>query len=419
MNREKMCKQIQIFSLVMVVFSMTACSSDGVNKEATQELISDNMTLITKVLPVGEVAYAMAIDFGEEIDSSAISESSFEVEVMKGEKVESRTISAVYTNEQAKISQASRPGQFVIIELDTSDPNAGMLSFDHEAFLHTKKELAYTITQKEDITSSSGTIFVAPIEGIEPGNVITPIVDEFGEYIYRNEEGDEMPYRLFEPTTESDDEYPLVLFLHGSGERGTDNALQLLGNQSALVWANPNQQANNPAYVLAPQAPAQEELSAYWTEEPNDLLLEQLLEYVIEQYSIDRDRIYVTGVSNGGIGTWHIALKNPDLFAAAVPVCGIADIANYSMGEPYAPLEDASKLEELKDMPIWVFHAADDHLVDVRYSRDAVAAIESLGGSHIHYTEYPEGAVEPDGHFAWIPAYQNQEMIDWVFQQTK
>ncbi|MFA9457696.1 alpha/beta hydrolase-fold protein [Halalkalibacter sp. AB-rgal2] len=419
MNREKMCKQIRIFSLIMLVFFIMACSSDGENKEGTQELKPDNVTLITKVLPLGEVAYAIAIDFEEEVHSSTISEASFEVEVMKDEEMESRTISSVYTNEQAEISQMSRPGRFVIIELDTSDPNASMLTFQHEAFLHTRKELAYTVTQKEDITVSSGTIFVASTERVEPLDVKTPIVDQFGEFTYRNEVGSEMPYRLFEPTTKSNEEYPLVLFLHGSGERGTDNALQLLGNQSALVWANSEQQANNPAYVLAPQAPAHEELTAYWTEKPNDSLLEEVLEDVMEQYPIDRDRIYVTGVSNGGIGTWHIALKRPDLFAAAVPVCGIAIIANYSIGEPYTPLEDPSELEPVKDMPIWVFHAADDHLVDVRFSRDAVVALKSIGGRTIHYTEYPEGAVEPDGHFAWIPAYQNQEMIDWVFQQSK
>ncbi|MFN7252964.1 MAG: prolyl oligopeptidase family serine peptidase [Anaerobacillus sp.] len=410
---------------LFLIWLITACSFGGVAIEEESEstiarvLTSENVTLITKVLPLGEVVYAIAADFSTEVDTSNVSSSSFEVEVIVGEDIETRTITNVYTNDIKEASDSSNPGRFVIIELDPSDPNAGTLTFEEITFLHKRDQLKYSLIQKEDIKTIDGTVFLASIEKIQHSTEVTPIVDEFGEFTYQDDAGNELSYRLFEPTVKSDETYPLILFLHGSGERGSDNALQLLGNESALVWARPEQQAKHPAYVLAPQAPPTEVLTFYWTEEPNYSLVIELLAKTIENYPIDTDRIYVTGISNGGVGTWHFIINNPDLFAAAVPICGIPIVTKYTISESYTPLEEASFFEGIKDMPIWVFHAADDYLVDVNYSRDAVATIKSLGGKSINYTEYREGEVKPVGHFAWIPAYQNQEMIDWLFQNQK
>ncbi|WP_413376729.1 prolyl oligopeptidase family serine peptidase [Alkalihalobacillus sp. 1P02AB] len=424
MTRKNVFLKLVASSLLICLFTGCASENEVSSNEGESEVIlgklsSENVTLITKVLPLGEVVYAMAADFGDEIDGATLDPSSFEVEVAVGDDIETRTITNVYTNDQMEISDVGRAGRYVIIEMDPIEASASTLSFNIDSFLNTRNELNYLLVQKETILTVNGTVFEASEEKIEHTNEVTPIVDEFGKFTYQDDFGNEMPYRLFEPQTESDKKYPLVLFLHGSGERGSDNSLQLLGNESALVWATPEQQAKNPAYVLSPQAPTQEILTTYWADEPNYSMVEELLVETIEKYPIDTNRIYVTGVSNGGVGTWHIAIQNPELFAAIVPVCGYPDVANNEVLEPYVPLEDASLLEGIKDLPIWVFHAADDELVDVNYSRDAVAAIESLGGSSIRYTEYPEGEVEPNGHHAWIPAYQNQEMIDWVFEQSK
>ena len=195
--------------------------------------------------------------------------------------------------------------------------------------------------------------------------------------------------------------------------------MHLLGNEGALVWADSKQQEKNPAYVLAPQAPATEQLTRYWTEEPNYTSVVNLLNETIEKYDVDKNRIYVIGMSNGGIGTWNIIEKNPDLFAAAVPICGIGDLRDIELGKEYESLKDTGAYKDIKDMPIWIFHAEDDPLVDVRYSRDAEKAIKELGGTNVKYTEYPAGTVMPMGHFSWVPALQNQEMIDWMFSQSK
>lgn len=416
-KRNNVVKGIALIGVLFFSATITGCSGAG-NNANKQTLESSNVTLITKVLPYGEVGYAVVCDFGDKVDGSQLKAEGFKVDVTVDNKTETRTVTRVYTNDEIALSKESKEGQYVVIELDSEDENAGTIGFDEESFLSYINDINYKITQKSDIKTQGNKVFKA-IDNVENSNVVTPIVDEFQKLTYEDKSGNTMDYRLFEPKKEDNKKYPLVLFLHGSGERGSDNELQLRGNEGALVWADPEQQEKNPAYVLAPQVKAQEELTVYWTEEPNYSTMFNLLNETIEKYDIDKDRIYVVGMSNGGIGTWNIIEKNPDLFAAAVPICGIGDIENIELEGEYKPLADNSIFKDIKDMPIWVFHAEDDPLVDVRYSRDAVKAIQGLGGKSIKYTEYPEGTVMPMGHFSWVPALQDKEMIDWLFSQSK
>lgn len=184
--------------------------------------------------------------------------------------------------------------------------------------------------------------------------------------------------------------------------------------------------AKNPCYVLAPQAPATEVLTHYWALEPDYSRLLNLLKEIINNsnYAIDTHRIYVIGMSNGGTGTWNMIEKNPDLFAAAVPICGvtdhsaIADIIDLSKGAIVSPV-NSSYVNIIKNIPVWVVHGADDPAVSYRNSKEMVEAVQSAGGNLIRYTEYPAGTLKPMGHFSWVPALQNQELIDWLFQQEK
>jgi predicted peptidase len=252
------------------------------------------------------------------------------------------------------------------------------------------------------------------------------VVDDFKKLTYVASSGTELNYRFFEPKTESDKKYPLVLFLHGTGERGSDNETQLLAYEGALVWAKPEQQSKNPCYVIAPQAPMADKATSFWTDEPVYSMVLSLIKEAIDKYPIDANRIYITGLSNGGTGTWYIAGTNTDLFAAAVPICGRS---NRSFGNRtclpeigtvclYVPA-NSEILSAVKDMPIWVLHAADDPICDVRNSRDAVENIKALGGTSINYTEFNAGTVKPYGHAAWAPAYENNDMITWLFEQSK
>jgi poly(3-hydroxybutyrate) depolymerase len=220
--------------------------------------------------------------------------------------------------------------------------------------------------------------------------------------------GQAMPYRLFVPAGyEAQRAYPLVLFLHGAGERGSDNRAQLSANAGATVWAEPCHQAKNPCFVLAPQCPPGKKWvntpwrkGSYRLEEvPASVELQTVLKIIAEvrkRYNIDAARIYVVGVSMGGYAVWDINLRYPHLFAAAVPICGAGD---------------PSKAGLILAKPVWVFHGTADPLVPVAGSREMIAALRAAGGNPV-YTEY-SGV----GHGSWVPALANPDLIEWVFSQ--
>jgi predicted peptidase len=224
---------------------------------------------------------------------------------------------------------------------------------------------------------------------------------------YTDAKGKTLPYRLLKPQNyEPKRKYPLVLFLHGAGERGTKNEKQLV--HGVPEFAKEANRANYPCFLIAPQCPEQ----AKWVEvdwsadahrqptepsEPMRLTLE-LLDALPKEFSIDSHRIYVTGLSMGGYGTWDILARRPDLFAAGVPICGGGDETT------------AAKIAKI---PIWVFHGAKDPAVKVERSRRMIEALKKAGG-HPKYTEYSD-----EGHFSWVPAYKDPALFAWLFAQKR
>jgi predicted peptidase len=227
-----------------------------------------------------------------------------------------------------------------------------------------------------------------------------------------------MGYRLFVPADfDPTKAYPLVFFLHGAGERGSDNEAQLISSQGATVWAKPDEQAKHPAFILAPQCPgAADSKQDGWTtlmtkgvKEPYTALPEletayDLLEEIMGKYSIDRNRIYCTGISMGAFGAWALAVEHPDVFAAMVVASGGGDPA---------------RLPAVAKMPVWVFHAVKDPTIPVSFAKTTVKALTDAGGSP-KYTEYPADAYfYPVAHVSWVPGYANAEMRDWLFSQSR
>ncbi len=217
-----------------------------------------------------------------------------------------------------------------------------------------------------------------------------------------------LPYRWHEPESpESGRKYPLVLFLHGAGERGTDNAAQLKHGVSAILdWST---QTNQPCFLLAPQCPA----DLWWcnladrqswlpdkTSNPNAIMRKvgELLADTIARFPVDPARIYVTGLSMGGFGTWFLLDWMPDRIAAAIPICG--------GGNP----ESASRF---MGIPVWVFHGSADNVVPVRTSQTMVEALKQAGGQP-KFTEYP--GVQ---HDSWTATYRNPDVLRWLFDQRK
>ncbi len=219
-------------------------------------------------------------------------------------------------------------------------------------------------------------------------------------------DGNKLPYRFMKPAkVEEGKTYPLVIFLHGAGERGTDNKAQLRHGIQDIIKLGAEK---HPFFMLVPQCPngkkwvevdwgaashtMPEQLSVPFT------LLFELLGKIEKENPIDQKRIYIMGISMGGFGTWDAISRFPDKFAAAVPVCGGADTAQ-------AP--------KLVKIPIWVFHGGNDNTVKTQRSRDMVEALKKAGGDP-KYTEYP-GV----GHNSWTQTFSNPEVIEWIFSQSK
>jgi predicted peptidase len=213
--------------------------------------------------------------------------------------------------------------------------------------------------------------------------------------------GDEkLNYRMMTPAkVEGKKTYPLVIFLHGAGERGDDNKAQL--KHGAAEFAKAATREKHPCFLIAPQCPAK----GWWAGSfrgksmpGSGKLVLELIEKVCKEQPIDKKRIYITGLSMGGFGSWALLAEKPDLFAAGIPICGGGD-------------EKAA--EKLAKIPIWVFHGDEDKAVKVDLSRAMVKAIEKAGGKP-KYTEY-KGV----GHDSWTQTYRNAEVIDWLFAQKK
>lgn len=198
--------------------------------------------------------------------------------------------------------------------------------------------------------------------------------------------------RLMSPDrSEEQTQYPLVLFLHGAGPRGDDNRSHLIEVPARL--ASRQWRTRYPCFLAAPQCPP----GSYWTSQIDVLV--SLIEALCERYPIDRRRIYLTGLSMGGFGSWHLAAHRPDLFAAVVPICG--------GGDP-------TQAERLADVPLWAVHGAADQVVPVASTRQMIDAIRQAGGDP-KYTELP-GV----GHNCWTETYQDENgPIPWMFRQKR
>jgi len=238
------------------------------------------------------------------------------------------------------------------------------------------------------------------------GNVSLIISQEslFSYEEYKDSDGAVLLYRKLVSDYDSQSKYPLVIFLHGSGERGNDNQSQL--KWGVLNFASETIMKSYKPIVIAPQCPENMSWGNYSGEnltlvntptKPTEMLI-NLIEELIQTQPIDPDRVYITGLSMGGFGTFDIMARRPDLFAAAVPVCGGGDVTS---------------VDAFSDIPLWVFHGAIDTTVPLSFSENMVQALQEKGASP-GFTVYPD-----TGHFSWIAAYDDSYMMHWLFSKRK
>ncbi len=227
-------------------------------------------------------------------------------------------------------------------------------------------------------------------------------------------DGAVMPYQVFVPASAARrlGPLPVVLFLHGSGERGRDGVKQ---TEAGLGPYLRTQADDFPALVVLPQAPDDEE----WSGRNNALAL-TALDATMAEFGADATRQYLTGLSMGGYGSWNIALAEPARFAAIVPICGGIRAPRSErpslMVEALAQESDphTSLAQRLKNMPIWIFHGALDNAVPPDDDRRLHAAFQRIGAGDVRYTEYPQG-----NHNVWDATYADPAMWAWLFAQTR
>ena len=241
--------------------------------------------------------------------------------------------------------------------------------------------------------------------------VMLPAQDAYLRKVYISSKGDSLNYRLLRPETEkSGKKYPLVLFLHGAGERGNDNEKHL--THGGQMFLNPENREKYPAFVLVPQCPE----SGYWAypgrpaslnplEMPLDIplsavfrTLKELLDSCLSMPQVDKSRVYIVGLSMGAMGTYDFTIRYPEVFAAAVPICGTVNPA---------------RLQTAKEVPFSIYHGDSDTVVPVEGSREAYKMLKSCG-AEVKYKEFVGCS-----HGSWNPAFNEPDFMSWLFAQKK
>ena len=234
-------------------------------------------------------------------------------------------------------------------------------------------------------------------------------IDQYRSATWKTSNREKLLYRYRKPANhDSKKKYPLLVFLHGSGGRGSDNQQQLLDANSIGALNKQQVFSKYESFVFIPQVASEERwVSVPWDTKEYELApisssmrmtFQALDRFIKKNRSIDRNRIYVMGLSMGGWGTWDAISRRPEFFAAAVPICGSGD-----------PIQSS----KLTNLPIWAWHGERDEVISVTGSQEMVRAIDEAGGK-IRYTE-----IKGRGHDSWLDVWNSQELWKWLYEQRR
>ena len=211
----------------------------------------------------------------------------------------------------------------------------------------------------------------------------------------------EMPYLLHLPqgySPHAGKSWPLLVFLHGAGERGSNVQRAGIHGPMNLVKRG----TKLPFVIVAPLCPAGER----WQNDSLNLLLD----HVTKKYRVDKNRVYLTGISMGGYGTWNLAIDHPERFAAIAPICGGGDLISLVLAQHY----EKQRLAELRKVGIWAFHGGKDNVVPPDESERMVNSLKKLGVEDVKLTVYPNAE-----HNSWTETYNNPELYEWFLQHKR
>ncbi len=370
------------------------------SKDQEPEVFS-TFTVVTEPFDGGQAVTKVILDRKEEVTAESIDTK--DIIVMANHCNIRRSITDAYPSDAE--GNRTETGQYLTLELEHAYLNgffngSATITFDSTTWMNKPLELDYSVTV--------GDLYFAQ------GNIVNVLEDEFS--FERSESG--LNYRLYCPEDETEAR-PLIIWIHGMGEGGSDNRIQIVSNKACNFAGEENQSYFGGAYVAAPQCPD------FWATDFNfaarSPYVEQmvsLIEEVIAAHNVDASRVYIGGCSMGGYMTWQTILEKPELFAAAFPTCAA-----------YAPTaEDAKKIADA-NLPVWVIYAANDKTVSPdQFTRPSVTALEKAGAT-VKVTEFPEvkeDNISYDGHWSWIYVYNNHvvdedglSLMEWLAAQFR
>lgn len=437
---------IALVALLAAVALGAAPTASAAGRDAAPSVVRAD--LVTHVFPeIGHRVVAVALRYDAPVQVRSAPPGAFGVTATIDGVTAPRTVTRVYSGRSPTAGPPGRAGRYLILELDPADPNA-LVNGNSADGATAPRDLrgAYAISQTTDVRDDRGQPLPAPPFALENDGIVNPVVDDFGRRTFTDAAGTRLAFRFFRPeTARRGRSHPLVLFLHGGGETGSpqvfpSNVTQITANRGAIVWATPERQAEHPAFVVAPQLPGR---TSQWTEPAIEAAVMALVERIADRYPVDRDRIYLTGLSRGGRGAVELLSDHPDTFAGAL------------LAAARAENDDVSRVPAFAEVPLWLTHAADDPVVPYAGSVDIAAALEAAGapvvrgewagdnsagaaqdraaeaaarrllaearaaGSHTLFTTYSPGTVAVNAHFSWGPTYETEAMLDWLFAQDR
>nr|WP_237052417.1 alpha/beta hydrolase-fold protein [Mannheimia granulomatis] len=417
-----------------------------------------NITLLAEVTAQGQKINAVALEYPSNILSGTDLRQLYQVQTSLDNALqEARSVLKAYVNSEPKISTQPQAGKFVIIELDTADKNASVYSvrdankepmkfkakdangkiIETEKVQAVKipeffaKRLAYSVEQKGFLKLTDGTTLdkVAWVQTAEPENVQTTYIDQFvAKQVSLDKPENKLNYRFYAPLQKNGKKYPLVIFLHGSGQVGSDNLAHLLSSKGAIATL-----PYEPSFVLAPQydqvfdpfdsAEKGQKGGIHWqTENRIKLVLKMIDETIKANPQIDTNRIYINGLSRGAEGGLNLLLARPNFFAGALLMSGREAYTN----EWVDGNANKDNLAAIKNVPIWFFHSKEDQVSPVQGSRINYQILkEQLNAPNVKYTEFSftqagdNGIVHNNPHNTWDAVYNSPEIIEWLLQQKR
>ncbi len=236
---------------------------------------------------------------------------------------------------------------------------------------------------------------LTPLLAVDTADELMQTRNTYSEQVHRTIEAQYLLHlpKGYEPAGRK--KWPLLLFLHGAGERGSNLVNVAVHGPPKIV----KKRADFPFILVSPQCPANQ----VWADET----LLGLLDSVIGAYRVDTNRVYLTGLSMGGYGTWSLGVKHPERFAAIAPICGGGTTIDVLLA---AGVQSAA----LKSLGVWAFHGAKDPVVNVNESERMVAALKKAGAKDVQLTIYPEA-----NHDSWTETYANEKLYEWFLVHTR